>query len=722
MKKIFLLLSILLTLGVVINSCISEKVKELIETPEPTPPDPDPDPDPTPNPVEKKIYKVTTTIEMTSFYKRYKMENDIIGLFIYNNDAIESNFPLTLTAGDGQFEVTTSHSNGYCYGYYPYSSTTTNTAYLGVISTEQNQEVKISPNVGDLPKSLADQLIMISGQSTSVNFNSQVATIQFKNVFSLLRFYIKRDPGFISFNNQRLKKFEVFISNKTDNLTPLKTYKLSGAYSIDFQTATYLGDLTPVFSSSYSSIISANVTISPVITDDTELNAWVVVPPLVISSDDNLVFKLETTDDNGISYTSIHTFEGIGRIDRNELKSFPVIITKDNTFTDGLIEGSFADKPANSYIISEPGIYEIASQKVNGEILYGSSVDWLWASVAGGGIPYAAEIKDMFSIVSYENGLIKFRVGKTDTALKEGNIIIALKDNNNRILWTWHIWITDLPQDIAYGNGKMFMDRNIGAFSAAYVSPGIDNFGLMYQWGRKDPFFGGNGLVNEVSSGNLFPVFSIIENNTVTNINASWESNANRWTHFHTSTEGNVDVAKRNPMMFICNNNNTIPIDIPADWMSDSDQFLWADNVKTDYDPCPDGYKVPSKGDLSSLFELEADNKTPKNFKYKHLKYWEYSYGGNSSIWPAAGMRQGRSSAGENIGGQLLYSGTSEGSSSNLGQCFYWTSSQINVDGIVLPGGSHRVFTTNGTSGLTFYKDDYGDNADAYPVRCVKIP
>ena len=711
MKKIFLLLSIILTLGVVINSCISEKVIEIIETPDPTPPGPTP-----PDPNEKKIIKVSTTIETTSLYKR-NMANDKIGLFIYNNnDAIESNYPLTLAAGNGQFEISTDHSNGYCYGYYPYSSLSINSVYSGAVFVEQNQHVSTSINVVDLQKSLADQLLMISNQSLNVDFNGQQsAAIQFKNIFSLLRFHIKRDAGFTNFTNQKLKKFEVYISNKTDTLTPLPSYKLAGEYSIDFRTATYLGDLTPVFSSAYSPIIKADVPNNPMITDNVNLVAWVVVPPLLIASSDNLVFKLETEDDNGISYTSTHTFAGLGRINRNELKEFFVVITKDNAVTDDVVNESFADRPANSYIISEPGIYEIATKKVKGEALSGSSVDWLWASVAGGGAPSVANINDMFSIISYDQGLIKFRVGNKSKSLKEGNVILALKDASNRILWTWHIWITDNPQDVVYGNGKRFMDRNMGALSSVYISPGVDNYGFVYQWGRKDAFFGGNGLVNEAAG--TYPAFSVAENNTVINNSAAWESNANRWTQIHT-TGGNSEMATMYPMLFICNNDNTLPADKPLDWLSQSNPNRWSDIEKTDNDPCPYGYKVPSKGDLSPLFEMEADNITPKNFKRRQNKYWEYSSLVNISMWPAAGMRQGRSYTNNNYGSQLLYSGTS----SSVGQCIYWTSSQINVGGITLTGGSHRIYTTNGVPNYTIYKDDYGDNADAYPVRCVKIP
>lgn len=101
-----------------------------------------------------------------------------------------------------------------------------------------------------------------------------------------------------------------------------------------------------------------------------------------------------------------------------------------------------------------------------------------------------------------------------------GNILVAVKDNDGVILWSWHLWITDynpynhgLTSTVAgaysldNGTGnlhryqeastngttvwstiykdKYMMDRNIGARSAV---PTDDKGILYYQYGRKDPF------------------------------------------------------------------------------------------------------------------------------------------------------------------------------------------------------------------------------------------
>ena len=66
----------------------------------------------------------------------------------------------------------------------------------------------------------------------------------------------------------------------------------------------------------------------------------------------------------------------------------------------------------------------------------------------------------------------------------EGNVLIALQDQNNNIIWSWHLWLTNNnPNDnfITFSDGTILMDRYLGASTDESV-------GLYYQWGRKDPF------------------------------------------------------------------------------------------------------------------------------------------------------------------------------------------------------------------------------------------
>lgn len=96
-----------------------------------------------------------------------------------------------------------------------------------------------------------------------------------------------------------------------------------------------------------------------------------------------------------------------------------------------------------------------------------------------------------------ENAKIKVLVNK----LKEGNAVVSYRVND-KVYWTWHVWVTDDPTDGSTyhlgfeedKNGNLvtdwkWMDRNLGATHANLTGHGFQRSGgLQYQWGRKDPF------------------------------------------------------------------------------------------------------------------------------------------------------------------------------------------------------------------------------------------
>jgi hypothetical protein len=714
-----------------VMNCISERVLD----------DDEPPPPPPPPPVEKKyIFRMNATVETTPLSKQ-SVASDNIGLFIYKNnnvDPIQRNKSVTLNNGYYEYEITTGDSVGYCFAYSPYSSAlTTGTTYTGTLSSTQNQAVSSSVSIADVPASLTNQMLMISNQSEEVKFVDQIANIQFKHVFSLLCFKITKDASLTQFSGQRIKKFEMYMAGR-DTLTPLDVlYKFSGEYSIDLKrTPGTSGYSEPKFSSA-SAKITAEITDCPVITSNlnSPVVVWVVVPPFK-SYTNKLVVRMETEDDNGLSFNTFSTFNEFGDILRNTMTPFNVNLTKANLYSDDVVKESFVDKPANSYVISEPGLYEIAVKKPGGDLLpEGVSVDWLWASKAGGD---QFEIEELINDINIDdedplNRKIRFRIG-SEHNFKKGNVILALKNANKDIVWTWHIWITDAPKNILYG-AKVFLDRNIGALSADTASvPAVDMYGFVYQWGRKDPFFGGDGRIFDEAEG----ILSVARTHTIINETpGQWNSNVNKWSEGNASTYGTNEDALKNPMKFIYNGNPLSEEDDPADWLTESNTGLWSDAEKTDYDPCPYGYKVPSgykvgelaTSDLSMLHSayaeyqiyLEKQRENPNTplpsvWFYNHYnsnRYWIYSESGAHAIWPAAGMREGRHVLGKWIGAQLKYSGTEE----RMGKGYYWTSTPLEINGQKVPGASSRISIYNT---LLYSNTDFGPNADAYPVRCVK--
>lgn len=138
--------------------------------------------------------------------------------------------------------------------------------------------------------------------------------------------------------------------------------------------------------------------------------------------------------------------------------------------------------------------------------------------------------------------------------------------SKGEILWSWHIWLTDTPAEHTYANGAaILMDRNLGAVSA---TPGdVQALGLLYQWGRKDPF------LNSCSTTESIVAASTIESPE---------------TEYY-ATHGNIEYVTSHPTTFI----RAPEYNEDWDWLYVHDTTLWGEE-KTKYDPCPAGWKVAS--------------------------------------------------------------------------------------------------------------------------------
>jgi hypothetical protein len=158
-----------------------------------------------------------------------------------------------------------------------------------------------------------------------------------------------------------------------------------------------------------------------------------------------------------------------------------------------------------------------------------------------------------------------------------GNAVVYITDGTN-ILWSWQIWVTSYDPDSENEtyNGYTFMDRNLGATSD--VAGNVNAFGLVYQWGRKDPFAGssattaGNTTLKTLYSGGS-------GSTTYTSTNTARP----------TTSANNLETSVRNPGVFYYASAS------PYDWYPGSsttqNDVLWG-TTKTVYDPCPSGWKV----------------------------------------------------------------------------------------------------------------------------------
>ena len=322
---------------------------------------------------------------------------------------------------------------------------------------------------------------------------------------------------------------------------------------------------------------------------------------------------------------------------------------------------------ANCYVVSRSGLYKFKAVKGNSTTTIGgvSSVSILWETF---GTSVAPAMFDLIKAFCYKDGYIAFQTADVFT---EGNALIAAKDVSGNILWSWHIWLTDEPQgQVYYNNAGTMMDRNLGATSA---TPGeVGALGLLYQWGRKDPFLGSSSISN-----------SVVAKSTIT-----WPSAVQS-----NSSNGTIAYATAHPTTFIYASSS-------FDWhYSFRDNTLWttSETSKSIYDPCPSGWRVPDGGEDGVWSKALCSS---ASFSYTFVgrnegMNFSGTFGSASTIWyPASGYR-------DHYDGRLYYVST---------YGFYWSASPASVEayflnfnhsGNVLPSGDHY-------------------RARGFPVRCIR--
>ena len=230
---------------------------------------------------------------------------------------------------------------------------------------------------------------------------------------------------------------------------------------------------------------------------------------------------------------------------------------------------------ANCYIVSEPGSYKfpMVTGNESDEVLGGvTKVDVLWETANTGTAPKKGDIiKD----VTFNGRFVYFN---TPSSLKDGNAVIAAY-KGSEIVWSWHIWVcsgydAEASAQTLYGKTRPMMDRNLGALSKNDNSA-LAN-GLFYQWGRKDPFPG--AVESYVSADGGAGTF--------------WATTAGTL-KTHAATGVTVDYVVAHPDEFITSTDGYwLPVAINSLWgITVSNAVETA--VKSVYDPCPPGWKVP---------------------------------------------------------------------------------------------------------------------------------
>lgn len=251
---------------------------------------------------------------------------------------------------------------------------------------------------------------------------------------------------------------------------------------------------------------------------------------------------------------------------------------------------------ANCYLVRGTGDYKFKSVIGNTDATVGNvkTVEVLWESFGTDEMP---NVGDLIESVSYKDGYIRFSTPET---FREGNAVIAAKNSKGTILWSWHIWLAEegWEESVYPNDAGTMMDRNLGATTSDTELVG--SMGLLYQWGRKDPFLGSSSMskaVPAVSTG-------------VWSVKSSFEG-----------------ISYCDPMVFY-----TSGIYSFAD-------LFWNSN-KTANDPCPSGWRVPDGGDDGIWAVAGISSNQPLANEYPAVSFIDYQNGqlsnyGVSYYWSA---------------------------------------------------------------------------------------
>lgn len=396
-----------------------------------------------------------------------------------------------------------------------------------------------------------------------------------------------------------------------------------------------------------------------------------------------------------------------------------------------------AEGTSNCYVVSKAGTYMFnACVKGNNATTPGItpatlspvSAELLWQD-------YYADGAGLANDVSYKNGYIYFTTGET---FHPGNAVIAAKDANGEILWSWHIWCVADLQTHPYNSYEMnteafqVLDRNLGAISNEIGSDYA--LGFYYQWGRKDPFpsaagngdgksrkddnlaFGASGPDDYTQAGYTAYMYDSIGMviNSAENMKWSYEVGGKQ-----------IEDAVRNPMRFYYQVSYSL-----TDWLETPDDNLWGNpyangkiyvfdtyktieistgkGVKTIYDPCPVGYKV-APGNYWSETALVYQSKFQSPLMAPNPTYYGYIYtaaDGAKDWYPLAGRRQNNS-----LSPGKLYGVSTSG--------FMWGSSPAADPAEASDSKKHQA-TAISVSQSSWTPASAAARSSGMPVRCIR--
>lgn len=368
---------------------------------------------------------------------------------------------------------------------------------------------------------------------------------------------------------------------------------------------------------------------------------------------------------------------------------------------------------ANCYIVTQPGNYKFKADNqfnLGADLPVPPQIDpkgasLIWQTVKG-------SVKD----INLENGYIKFEVASTG-----GNALIAALDEEGNVVWSWHIW---MPQEEVKGvkleSGYESMNMNLGAMNN---TPGdAASYGMLYQWGRKDPFPAAATLTGTTATVSA-PMYD--ENGQEVKIaNSSW-----------TDTDANtLEYSIANPTVCL---SNYAQFASSHDWLREglSVDNLWGnpdgdfrDEVdytyptgkKTCYDPCPLGWRVGPADTFHEFTTLGGYAWDAEDFNVADINrdgvvnIEDYNYGWHFNV--ADGEILYFPAAARFDGSYAMLMGSMSGLWGN-----YWSNAPYNkVSGGGYCALSFQVKDMNGNEMISISPAAGSSRADAFSIRPIR--
>ncbi|RRD90855.1 fimbrillin family protein [Bacteroides heparinolyticus] len=271
--------------------------------------------------------------------------------------------------------------------------------------------------------------------------------------------------------------------------------------------------------------------------------------------------------------------------------------------------------------------------------------------------------------LSSDGHFLEFTVNQS--TIRQGNAVVAVRNASNTVLWSWHIWVTDykpgttgttpdkeitnyqgiqykiMPVNLGWCDGeeKNYAERTVQVrfkqtgtsatqtITVKQKAHAITELGnnTYFQWGRKDPFVGA----------------------LAGNINKTWyDANGNVKTNqlppISSFSTGNACITSgiTLPNTF-CTNGGYMDNKYANLWSANNTVYTGNDNpvVKTIYDPCPVGYKMPPSNAFTGFTTTGNSTSTQSQFNVQGTwsNGWNFHCGpnhtGDTVFFPASGGR-----------------------------------------------------------------------------------